>query len=72
MCTLLLGDYVSIDTSDASGMNLFNIRDKKWSTKILQSFKHLIHKDKVNSSSINFLNPKELWTHSPSAYLFVQ
>ncbi len=28
--SLLVGDYVSIDTSDGSGMNLMNVRTKKW------------------------------------------
>jgi len=35
MASLLVGDFVSIDTSDGSGMNLMNIRSRQWDAKAL-------------------------------------
>jgi xylulokinase len=35
--SLLAGRYVSIDTSDGSGMNLMDLRTKKWSAKALRA-----------------------------------
>jgi xylulokinase len=35
MASLLLGDYASIDWSDGSGMNLLDIRSKRWSERAL-------------------------------------
>lgn len=35
MASLFAGDYVPIDASDGSGMNLMDVRSKKWSKKAL-------------------------------------
>lgn len=35
MASLLVGDYVAIDHSDAAGMTLMNLRDRTWSPEAL-------------------------------------
>lgn len=35
MCSLLLGDYAAIDTSDGSGMNLLDLAAQDWSQELL-------------------------------------
>jgi xylulokinase len=36
LCSLLIGDYAPIDTSDGSGMNLLDIRRKRWDPAALR------------------------------------
>ena len=35
MCSLLLGDYAAIDSSDGCGMNLMNLRTRGWAPELL-------------------------------------
>jgi len=44
MCSLLMGDYAPIDTSDGAGMNLLNLQKEAWEPKIA----NYIHPDLVN------------------------
>lgn len=37
MCSVMLGDYAGIDTSDGSGMNLMDIKSKAWSDVVLRA-----------------------------------
>jgi hypothetical protein len=37
MCSLLLGDYAAIDTSDGAGMNLMDLRKQAWAPKALNA-----------------------------------
>lgn len=37
MASLLVGDYVSIDASDGSGMNLMDLRSKNWDRKAIDA-----------------------------------
>lgn len=49
MTTLFIGNYTPIDQSDASGMNMMDIRSKHWSQQVMKAIcknsktrKHLI------------------------------
>ena len=35
MCSVLLGDYAPIDSSDGCGMNLMNLRSRAWDERLL-------------------------------------
>ena len=37
MCSVLLGDYAPIDTSDGCGMNLLNLRTRGWDSALLSA-----------------------------------
>ena len=37
MCSLLLGDYAAIDTSDGAGMNLMDLRKQAWAPAALNA-----------------------------------
>jgi xylulokinase len=37
IASLLIGDYASIDTSDASGMNLMDVRKRRWDDRALDA-----------------------------------
>lgn len=37
MCSLLLGDYASIDSSDGAGMNMMDLKAQGWSTPIMSA-----------------------------------
>jgi xylulokinase len=44
MASLLIGDYAPIDSSDGCGMNLLDVRSKKWSPEILNALPNGIGK----------------------------
>jgi sugar (pentulose or hexulose) kinase len=35
-CSLLVGSHAAIDTTDAAGMCLMDVRDEKWDLRLLQ------------------------------------
>lgn len=44
MCSVLIGDYAPIDSSDGCGMNLLNLRTKQWEEKLLNATAPLLGK----------------------------